>query len=162
MKADRPVVLQLAVVKEEVKYLIMDSNSKVIVYEFTVTDGSFETIVTAFLSAYCIKTGSSLETLVILTQVKGEQFESIKTKAMIAVTACQQSSTIKLTRREMECSTLLVRVPGIANKEIAEKMNLSERTVKFHVSALLAKFQVDKRASLAARLKSHVPIMDEE
>jgi len=31
---------------------------------------------------------------------------------------------------------------SLANKEIAANLNLSERTVKFHVSSLLAKFRV--------------------
>ena len=36
-----------------------------------------------------------------------------------------------------------------ANKEIAAKLNISVRTVKFHISALLAKFGVENRAALA-------------
>jgi DNA-binding CsgD family transcriptional regulator len=35
-----------------------------------------------------------------------------------------------------------------ANKEIANKLNISERTVKFHVSNLLAKFGVQRRNDL--------------
>ena len=34
------------------------------------------------------------------------------------------------------------------SKEIAAKLNISARTVKFHVSALLAKFNVRNRLSL--------------
>ena len=34
------------------------------------------------------------------------------------------------------------------NKEIASQLNISARTVKFHVSALLAKFKVTDRFSL--------------
>jgi DNA-binding CsgD family transcriptional regulator len=41
----------------------------------------------------------------------------------------------------------LVRV-GRANKEIGSALNISERTVKFHVSAMLAKFGVAKRQEL--------------
>jgi predicted ArsR family transcriptional regulator len=36
----------------------------------------------------------------------------------------------------------------LANKEIACELNLSERTVKFHVSSLLAKFKVHSRMEL--------------
>ena len=35
-----------------------------------------------------------------------------------------------------------------SNKEIATLLNISERTVKFHVSNLLAKFAVQRRADL--------------
>jgi hypothetical protein len=37
---------------------------------------------------------------------------------------------------------------SLANKEIAAALNLSERTVKFHVSSLLAKFRVRGRMEL--------------
>jgi DNA-binding CsgD family transcriptional regulator len=38
------------------------------------------------------------------------------------------------------------------NKEIASEINVTERTVKFHVSALLQKFKVDDRASLIQKV----------
>jgi DNA-binding CsgD family transcriptional regulator len=38
-----------------------------------------------------------------------------------------------------------------ANKEIASKLNITVRTVKFHISSLLSKFGVETRADLARR-----------
>jgi DNA-binding CsgD family transcriptional regulator len=38
-----------------------------------------------------------------------------------------------------------------ANKEIASKLNITVRTVKFHISSLLSRFGVDNRAELARR-----------
>jgi len=38
-----------------------------------------------------------------------------------------------------------------ANKEIASKLNITVRTVKFHISSLLSKFGVDNRTELARR-----------
>ncbi|MGB9309217.1 MAG: LuxR C-terminal-related transcriptional regulator [Candidatus Acidiferrales bacterium] len=38
-----------------------------------------------------------------------------------------------------------------ANKEIAAKLNITVRTVKFHISSLLSKFGVETRAELARR-----------
>jgi len=35
-----------------------------------------------------------------------------------------------------------------ANKEVASRLNISDRTVKFHVSNLLAKYGVGRRADL--------------
>lgn len=40
---------------------------------------------------------------------------------------------------------------NLANKEIASKLNITVRTVKFHISTLLSKFGVESRAELARR-----------
>ena len=52
----------------------------------------------------------------------------------------------QLSRREQEVLDALLE--NLANKEIASKFNISERTVKFHVSNLLNKFGVRRRADL--------------
>lgn len=51
-----------------------------------------------------------------------------------------------LSRREQEVLESLLE--NLANKEIANKLNIAERTVKFHVSNLLNKFGVRRRADL--------------
>ena len=51
-----------------------------------------------------------------------------------------------LSRREQEVLNALLE--NLANKEIGGKLNISERTVKFHVSNLLNKFGVRRRADL--------------
>jgi len=51
-----------------------------------------------------------------------------------------------LSRREHDVLDPLLL--NFSNKEIAARLNISERTVKFHVSNLLAKFQVQRRADL--------------
>jgi DNA-binding NarL/FixJ family response regulator len=51
-----------------------------------------------------------------------------------------------LSRREQEVLEGLLE--NLANKEIASKLNISDRTVKFHVSNLLSKFGVRRRADL--------------
>ena len=55
-------------------------------------------------------------------------------------------TSVKLTRREKEVLDGVLR--SLANKEIASELNLSERTVKFHVSSLLSKFKVHSRMEL--------------
>src|SRR5271154_3089187 len=52
----------------------------------------------------------------------------------------------ELSRREQEVLGGLLE--NLANKEVAERLHISERTVKFHVSNLLAKFGVRRRADL--------------
>jgi DNA-binding NarL/FixJ family response regulator len=51
-----------------------------------------------------------------------------------------------LSHREQEVLQGLLK--NLANKEIAERLHISERTVKFHVASLLRKFQVRRRAEL--------------
>ena len=52
----------------------------------------------------------------------------------------------KLTAREEEVLTLVKK--KCSNKEIAAAVNISERTVKFHISNLLAKFGYGDRRHL--------------
>jgi DNA-binding NarL/FixJ family response regulator len=51
-----------------------------------------------------------------------------------------------LSRRETDVLDALLR--NESNKEIAARLDITERTVKFHVSNLLAKFSVQRRADL--------------
>lgn len=54
-----------------------------------------------------------------------------------------------LSRRERE--VLVSVLSGLTNKEIAASLNISERTVKFHVSHLLQKLGAHRRADLIAK-----------
>jgi len=67
--------------------------------------------------------------------------------------------------REMSCPTSLSPrqrevlhsvINNRANKEIASKLNITVRTVKFHISTLLSKFGVETRAELARRATGFV------
>jgi DNA-binding NarL/FixJ family response regulator len=52
-----------------------------------------------------------------------------------------------LTARELEVLRLLAR--GLANKRVALELGISERTVKTHVSSILAKLGVTDRTQAA-------------
>src|ERR1700685_1103493 len=56
------------------------------------------------------------------------------------------NSPAELSRREQE--VLVGLREKLANKEVADRLHSSERTVKFHVSNLFAKFGVRRRADL--------------
>lgn len=59
----------------------------------------------------------------------------------------------KLTPREMDVLTELV--AGITNREIAERLYLSENTVKYHVHSILDKLNLPDRRAAAAFAKEH-------
>jgi DNA-binding CsgD family transcriptional regulator len=78
-------------------------------------------------------------------------FDGFKQRAKKLMHACQGAQAfVQLTRGKRE---VLRGVPQrLLNKEIAVKPNISERTVKFHVSAMLAKFGVVGRRSLIQKV----------
>jgi DNA-binding CsgD family transcriptional regulator len=82
-----------------------------------------------------------------MVQADDDMLEGLTEKAEKLLEAGKSvRSQVKLTRREEEVLTGLMK--SLANKEIASNLNLSERTVKFHVSSLLAKFHVRGRMEL--------------
>ena len=56
------------------------------------------------------------------------------------------STVTKLTKREQQVYEGIMKAQS--NKEIADTLNLTERTVKFHVSGLLEKYGVRSRNEL--------------
>jgi DNA-binding NarL/FixJ family response regulator len=54
-----------------------------------------------------------------------------------------------LTSREMQVLAMLAE--GLGNKEIASRLNISEHTVKFHVSSILGKLGATSRGEAVAR-----------
>lgn len=56
---------------------------------------------------------------------------------------------LSLTEREHQVMEFLLR--KFSNKEIADILGISERTVKYHVSNVLTKLQVESREDLAAK-----------
>jgi DNA-binding NarL/FixJ family response regulator len=58
----------------------------------------------------------------------------------------QPPGDVRISQRERQIATALLK--NLTNKEIASELNISERTVKFHVSNLLSKFKVQRRSEL--------------
>lgn len=56
--------------------------------------------------------------------------------------------SVELTKRQYEIFTLIAR-RGLSNRKIAELLNISEYTVKIHVSAILKRYGVNNRTQLA-------------
>jgi two-component system, NarL family, response regulator LiaR len=69
------------------------------------------------------------------------------TKILLTELREPPDETIKLTDREKEILALIVE--GLSNKQIAERLYLSNSTVQFHVSNILSKLGVSKRTEAA-------------
>ena len=74
---------------------------------------------------------------------------AVKTAASgLVVTAQAAAADGVLTGREVEVLRLLA--SGVANKNIAWQLGISEHTAKFHVASVLAKLQAASRAEAVA------------
>ena len=63
--------------------------------------------------------------------------------------ATRSGSLDELTPREMDVLRLLAQ--GLPNRKIAAQLTINERTVKYHVSAILAKLEVSNRTEAVMR-----------
>ncbi len=99
------------------------------------------------LAMHCLVRGQSPSDYMIMVPAPQESLGGLEEKAEKLLQAGHKvKSAVRLTRREEEVLNGILR--SLANKEIASELNLSERTVKFHVSSLLAKFKVRGRMEL--------------
>jgi len=106
------------------------------------------------LAMHCLVRGQSPKDYVVMVQAASDALEGLAEKAEQLLKAGRSvGSSVKLTRREEEVLGGVMR--SLANKEIAASLNLSERTVKFHVSSLLAKFRVRGRMELVREATRH-------
>jgi DNA-binding CsgD family transcriptional regulator len=118
-------------------------------------DGKFPVDQAAgLLAMHCMVRGQSTSDYVVMIQADDEMLEGLNEKAEKLLEAGKSvRSQVKLTRREEEVLSGLMK--SLANKEIASNLNLSERTIKFHVSSLLAKFRVRGRMELVREATRH-------
>jgi DNA-binding CsgD family transcriptional regulator len=120
-------------------------------------DGQFPVEEAAgMLAMHCMVRGQSPRDYVVMVQAASDALEGLAEKAEKLLEAGHSvGSSVKLTRREEEVLGGVLR--SLANKEIAASLNLSERTVKFHVSSLLTKFRVRGRMELVREAVRHAP-----
>ena len=107
------------------------------------------------LAMHCMIRGQEPSDYVVMVQAEHDCLGELNDKAGKLLQAGQSvRSRVKLTRREDEVLGGVVR--SLSNKEIGATLNLSERTVKFHVSSLLAKFRVRGRMELVQEASRHL------
>jgi DNA-binding CsgD family transcriptional regulator len=106
------------------------------------------------LAMHCMIRGQAPTDYVVMVQAENDNLAELNEKASKLLQAGQSvNGRVKLTRREDEVLGGVVR--SLSNKEIGATLNLSERTVKFHVSSLLAKFRVRGRMELVQEASRH-------
>lgn len=99
------------------------------------------------LAMHCMVRGQSPADYMIMVPADPNSLSGLTERAQqILESGHSAKSSVRLTRREEEVLDGVLK--SLANKEIAAQLNLSERTVKFHVSSLLSKFKVRSRMEL--------------
>ena len=112
------------------------------------TDGSLPVDhIAGLLAAQCVLRGARPQDFGLAVKAGENLLSGLQTLTERLVQDCQMfEPPVRLSRREREILHEVLQV--CSNKEIAEKMHISVRTVKFHVSALLVKFGVAGRMDL--------------
>jgi DNA-binding CsgD family transcriptional regulator len=117
------------------------------------SDGDFDFAVeraAGLLAMQCMARGAKPEDFAILVPVERLLAERLVARAeeLLAEGRCASSATQLSPRQQQILQSVIC---NRENKEIASKLNITVRTVKFHISTLLSKFGVDNRADLARR-----------
>jgi len=101
-------------------------------------------------SAYLLKSASREELLRCIRSVyKGETI----VPAAIASKLAERVARPALTQRQMDVLRLVA--AGLCNKDIADRLNISEGTVKSHVNQVLQKLGVTRRTEAVAMAMKH-------
>jgi len=110
------------------------------------------------LAMHCMVRGQTPLDYLVMVQAPERILKGLTEKAEKLLQAWHLVSPVQLTRREEDILDGVLR--NLTNKEIAASLNLTERTVKFHVSNLLSKFHVRGRTELVreAARRTTVPM----
>jgi DNA-binding CsgD family transcriptional regulator len=102
------------------------------------------------LAIQCLVRGSDPEDFAILVAAETVFTNRLVSRAKeLLEEGRAAASPVSLSPRQTEI--LRAVICNRANKEIASRLNISVRTVKFHISSLLSKFRAENRAELARR-----------
>ena len=104
--------------------------------------------IAGLLAVHCLVRGQAPADYELMVVPKESLLDAAAERAQELLTAGRAlGAGVKVSRREQEVLDCILQ--GFSNKEIATKLNVAERTVKFHVSSLLAKFGVTDRVALS-------------
>jgi DNA-binding CsgD family transcriptional regulator len=104
--------------------------------------------VAGLLAMHCLVLGQAPEDFEVMVVARESLLQTVAERAEQLLAAGRAiGAGVKISRREQEVLDGVLQ--SLGNKEIASRLNVSERTVKFHVSSLLAKFGVTDRVALS-------------
>jgi DNA-binding CsgD family transcriptional regulator len=110
----------------------------------------------SLLAMHCVARQLSPTDFSVMVAVGEDLVEGLVGGATKLIRSCGHTlRSVPLSRRQYEVLSAVAQ--NMSNKEIAGRLNLSERTVKFHVSALLEKFGVRGRVDLMLETTSLLP-----
>ena len=99
------------------------------------------------LAMHCLVRGQAPKDFDVMVSADEDLIGSLAPRAKKLIHTCLASAApVPLSSRQQE--VLRGVLQNLTNKEIAAKLKLTERTVKFHISSLLQKFEVGGRVSL--------------
>lgn len=102
------------------------------------------------LAVHCLVRRQSPSDFVVTVGASENLIESLGSRAKKIIQACHfGTSAVQLSHRQEEVLHAILQ--GLTNKEIASKLQVSESTIKFHVSLLLQKFEVQNRWELTRK-----------
>ena len=104
--------------------------------------------IAGLLAVHCLVRGQAPEDYELMVVPRECLLDAAAERAQQLLAAGRAlGAGVKISRREQEVLDCILQC--LSNKEIAAKLNVAERTVKFHVSSLLAKFGVADRVALS-------------
>ncbi len=131
-------------------YVICERSSGAIRFRVDAdSDGSMPVEkIAGLLAVHCLVRGQAPEDYELMVVPRQSLLDAAAERAQELLTAGRAlGAGVKVSRREQEVLDCIHQC--LSNKEIAGKLNVAERTVKFHVSSLLAKFGVTDRVALS-------------
>jgi DNA-binding NarL/FixJ family response regulator len=124
--------------------------TKVLVFTAYETDEKVLGAVRAGAKGYLLKGAPAIEiTRAIRSVARGESVLAPGVAARVVAAVHRPRGAGQVTAREREVLRLIA--DGLASKQIALALNISERTVKFHTASLLRKLDADNRAQAVAQ-----------
>lgn len=105
------------------------------------------------LYAFCIRLILINDDTKSLSLIETESEKELTKNQNIIMPSYEDCRSAKLTKRESEIALLICQ--GFSNREIADVLTISEKTVKKHVSNIFDKTNINKRDELIHYLTNH-------